>query len=87
MSGWGVMTWMAAIAVGPMTFLALVAHRVADCAIGLERLEAEQRNLRQQRREADSGKIVLEAIPGHSAPAPPADKEGLRNEKVDQSLG
>ncbi len=54
------MTWLAAIAVGPMTFLALVAHRVADCAIGLERLEADQRKSRQRRREADSEEIVLD---------------------------
>lgn len=87
MSGWGVMTWLAASAVGPMTFLALVAHRVADCAIGLERLEGEERKLRQRRREADQEEIVLESKPGHRAPAPPADKEDLSNEKVDRPSG
>lgn len=87
MSGWGVMTWLAAIAVGPMTFLALVAHRVADCTIGLEQLEAEQRKVRQRRREADSCKSVVESKPGQEAPAPPGDKDGLDNKKVDQPLG
>ncbi len=87
MSGWGVMTWLAVSAVGPLSFLALVAHRMADCAIGLERLEAEQRKLRQLRREADLEEIVQESIPGHSALTPTADKEGRRNKKVDQPLG
>ena len=88
MSGWGVLTWLAAIAVGPMTFLALVAHRVADCAIGLERLEADQRKSRQRRMEADPDEIVLASKSGHRAPAAPADKEeGHRHEKVDQSPG
>ncbi len=86
MAGWGVMTWLAAIAVGPMTFLALVAHRVADCTIGLEQLEAEQRKLRQRRREADSCKTVRESKPGQKAPGPPADNDGLGNERVDQLL-
>ena len=75
MSGWGVMTWLAASAVGPLTFLALVVHRLADCAIDLERLEAEQRKLRQQRREADPEEIVLESRPGHSGPSP-AGRQG-----------
>ena len=86
MSGWGVMTWLAAIAVGPMTFLALVAHRVADGTIGLEQLEAEQRKLRQRRREADSCKTVRESKPDQKATGPPADKDSLGHERVDQSL-
>lgn len=81
MSGWGVMTWLAAIAVGPMTFLALVAHRMADCAIGLEQLEADQRNLRQRRREADSAETVQALKPGQKkAPAQPADNGGVGHE-------
>ena len=87
MSGWGVMTWLAAIAVGPLTFLAMVAHRVADCAVGLEQLEAEQRKLQQRRRAADSYKNVVKSNPGQKTPAPPADKDGLGHEKVDQPLG
>ncbi len=76
MSGWGVITWLATMAVGPLIFLALVAHRVADCTIGLERLKAEQRKSRQLQREADPEEIVLESIPGHGTPTPPADKGG-----------
>lgn len=74
MSGWGVITWLATMAVGPLIFLALVAHRVADCTIGLEHLRAEQRKLRQLRREADQAEIVLESKPGQSAPTQPTDK-------------
>ncbi len=87
MAGWGVMTWLAAVAVGPLTFLTMVAHRVADCAVGLEQLKTEQRKLRQRSREADSCKIVVKSKPGQKAPAPPADKDGLGHEKVDQPLG
>ncbi len=87
MSGWGVMTWLAATAVGPMIFLALVAHRVTDCAIGLEQIEAEQRKLRQRRSEAESCESVLKSKPDQKAPAPPADKDGLCKERVDQSPG
>lgn len=87
MSGWGVMTWLATIAVGPMTFLALVAHRVADCTIGLQQLEAEQRKLRQRRRAADTCKNAIESKPGQKAPAPPVDKDALGPKKVDQPLG
>ena len=45
MSAWGVMTCLAVSAVGPLTFLAVLSHRLADCAIGLEQFEKDWRSL------------------------------------------
>lgn len=87
MSGWGVITWLAAIAVGPLTFLALVAYRVADCTIGLERFEADQGRSQQLRRQANQTEIVLQTVGGQEAPSPRADRDGQRDKKVDQPLG
>ena len=87
MSGWGAITWLAAMAVGPLTFLALVAHRVANCAIRLERLNEEQRKSQQRRGQANPPEIVLESIDGHKTSTQPADKAAQRGKKVDQPLG
>ena len=87
MSGWGVITWLAAIAVGPLVFLALVAHRVAGCTFDLERLNAEQLKPQRLRTQANPNDIVAETIVSGKTPTRPEAKEGRRDKKVDQPLG
>ncbi|MCH8146507.1 MAG: hypothetical protein IH987_00715 [Planctomycetes bacterium] len=84
MSGWGVMTWLAVSAVGPLTFLAVISHRLADCAVGLEQFEENQRKSRKQNTGADQKNIDKEPVSGPNPPTPPAGQEGRDAEKVDQ---
>ncbi len=70
MSGWSVLTWLAASAVGPLTFLALVAHRVVDGVTRLAQLEEKERRIQQRRLAAEPKEITSASKPDHTATLP-----------------
>lgn len=70
MSGWSVLTWLAASAVGPLTFLALVAHRVGNSVTRLDELEEEERKMQQRRLAVKPEVIVLASKHDHTATMP-----------------
>lgn len=70
MSGWSVLTWLAASAIGPLAFLALVAHRVGDSVTRLHGLEEEERRKQQRRLAVETEGIVLASKPDHNATMP-----------------
>lgn len=84
MSGWGVMTWLAVSAVGPLAFLAVLSHRLADCAIGLEQFEEDQRKSQKRNTGADQKQNDKESESSPKPPTPPAGQKGREDEKVDQ---